>query len=139
MKLGAPSWARLVLGAGLFVANATGGAFDASAVTRYHLIDGYVVAPQAQVAAAYRLSDAISLGASLGVVNVRVHQKRDVYPILVINGMPTDVSILGGTRPELVLDGSAWAPAWTIAAFAWSIVVAIVAGIMWLRRRAERT
>jgi long-subunit fatty acid transport protein len=108
---------RLVLGAGLFVGNATGAAFDESATTRYHLIDAYVVAPQAQVAAAYWLSDAISVGASLGVVNVRVHVKRDVYPILVVNGMPTDVSILGGTRPELVLDGSAWAPAWTIAAF----------------------
>jgi long-subunit fatty acid transport protein len=108
---------RLVLGAALFVGNATGAAFDESAVTRYHLIDAYVVAPQAQVAAAYRLSDAISVGASLGVVNVRVHEKRDVYPIQVLNGMPTDLSPLGGSRPELVLDGSAWAPAWTIAAF----------------------
>src|ERR1051325_1474749 len=107
---------RLVLGLGLFVGNATGAAFDEEAVTRYHLIDAYVVAPQAQASAAYRLSDAISVGASLGVVNVRVHEKRDVYPILVVNGMPTDLSPLGGSRPELVLDGSAWAPAWTIAA-----------------------
>ena len=30
------------------------------AVTRYHLIDGYVVAPQAVLAAAYRISDALT-------------------------------------------------------------------------------
>ena len=108
---------RLVVGAALFVGNATGAAFSESATTRYHLIDAYVVAPQAQVSAAYRLNEAISVGASLGVVNVRVHEKRDIFPILSIAGMPTDVSFLGGTRPELVLDGSGWAPAWTLAAF----------------------
>lgn len=104
---------RLVLGAAVYVGNATGAAFDASAVTRYHLIDGYVVAPQAVLAGAYRITDAISVGASVGVVNVRVHGKRDVFPIV----MGTDVSKLVGTRPELVLDGSGWAPTWMIAAF----------------------
>src|SRR6185295_10193094 len=64
---------RLVLGAAVYVGNATGAKFDHDAVTRYHLIDGYVVAPQAVVAASYRLSDAISVGASVGVINVRVH------------------------------------------------------------------
>jgi long-subunit fatty acid transport protein len=104
---------RLVLGAAVYVGNATGAAFDEAAVTHYHLIDGYVVAPQAVLAGAYRVTDAISVGASLGVVDVRVHGKRDVFPIL--NGM--DLSPLTGTRPELVLDGSGWAPTWMIAAF----------------------
>jgi len=104
---------RLVLGAAVYVGNATGAAFDEAGVTRYHLIDGYVVAPQAVLAAAYRVSDAISVGASLGVINLRVHGKRDVFPI--VNG--ADISSLVGTRPELVLDGSGWAPTWMVAAF----------------------
>jgi len=109
---------RLVLGAAVYVGNATGAAFDESAVTRYHLIDGYVVAPQAVVAAAYRVSDAISVGASAGVINLRVHGKRDVFPILKTqDGSTFDASALVGTRPELVLDGTGWAPTWMIAAF----------------------
>ena len=104
---------RLVLGAAVYVGNATGAAFDASAVTRYHLIDAYIVAPQAVVAAAYRFSDAISLGAALGVIELRIHETHDVYPV--IGGM--DVSPQTGTRPELVLDGSGAAPTWMLAAF----------------------
>lgn len=109
---------RLVLGAAVYVGNATGARFDDDAVTRYHLIDGYVVAPQAVVAASYRLSDAISVGASLGVINVRVHLQRDVYPILTgADGRQSDLSSFAGTRPELVLDGSGWAPTWMLAVF----------------------
>jgi long-subunit fatty acid transport protein len=108
---------RLVLGAAVFVGNATGAAFPADAVTRYHLIDGYVVAPQAVLAGAYRLSDAISVGASLGVIDVEIHERRDVFPIVERNGVATDYSEIAGARPELVLDGSGWAPTWMIAAF----------------------
>jgi long-subunit fatty acid transport protein len=104
---------RLVLGASLYVANAQGGAFDRDAITRYHLIDGYVIAPQAVIAAAYRISDTLTLGATAGVVNVHVHGRRDVYPI--IDGK--DLTAIVGTRPELVLDGSGWAPTWMLAAF----------------------
>ena len=46
--------------------------------------------------------------ASAGVLNVRIHGRRDVFPI--VNG--TDISKLTGTAPELVLDGSGWAPSW---------------------------
>lgn len=104
---------RLVAGAAVYVGNATGAAFEENAVTRYHLIDGYVVAPQAVLSAAYRVQPTLSIGATAGVINLRVHGKREVFPIL--NGM--DVSSLTGTRPELVLDGSGWAPTWTIGAF----------------------
>jgi long-subunit fatty acid transport protein len=109
---------RLVLGAAVYVGNATGAAFEEAAVTRYHLIDGYVVAPQAVLAAAYRISDALSVGVSAGVINLRVHGKRDVFPILKnADGSTYDASALVGTRPELVLDGTGWAPTWMIAAF----------------------
>ena len=60
---------RLVIGLSAFVGNAQGAAFPADAVTRYHLIDGYVVAPQAVLAAAYRLVPSLTLGASAGVVD----------------------------------------------------------------------
>jgi len=105
---------RLVLGVGVFVGNATGAAFDRAAVTRYHLIDGYVVAPQAVVAAAYRLSDAITVGASLGVIDVRIHEKREIYPIL---GSGFDIRGIFGSHAVAVLDGSSWEPTWMIAVF----------------------
>ncbi len=104
---------RLVVGAGVYVGNATGAAFDAGGVTRYHLIDGYVVAPQAVASAAYRLTGSLSVGASAGVIHLRVHGKREIYPI--INGM--DQSLVIGSHPELELDGRGWAPTWTVAAF----------------------
>ncbi|HSK01847.1 MAG TPA: outer membrane protein transport protein [Kofleriaceae bacterium] len=104
---------RLVAGAGVYVGSATGAAFDDGAVTRYHLIDGYVVAPQAVASAAYRLTPTLSIGATAGVIHLRVHGRREVYPI--IDDM--DLSSLIGTRAELELDGSGWAPTWTVAAF----------------------
>ncbi len=104
---------RLVMGAAVYVANAQGAAFDQDAVTRYHLIDGYVVAPQAVIAAAYRLTDTLTAGASAGILNLRIHGRRDVYPI--VDG--SDVTKIVGTRPELVLDGSGWAPSWMLSMF----------------------
>jgi long-subunit fatty acid transport protein len=108
---------RLVLGAAVYVGNATGAAFDEAAVSHYHLIDAYVVAPQAVLAGAYRLHDALSVGAALGAIHVRVHERRDVFPIFDIGGTPADISSLVGTRPELLLDGSGWAPTWMVAVF----------------------
>jgi long-subunit fatty acid transport protein len=104
---------KLVLGTALYVGNAQGAAFDEDAVTRYHLIDGYVIAPQAVIAGSYQLLPTLALGGSVGVLNVRIHGRRDVFPI--VNG--ADISDTVGTRPELVLDGSAWAPSWMVAAF----------------------
>src|SRR5688572_11507039 len=58
---------KLVLGAALYVGNAQGAAFEEDALTRYHLIDGYVVAPQGVVAASYQVTDTLALGASVGL------------------------------------------------------------------------
>jgi long-subunit fatty acid transport protein len=104
---------RLVLAAALYVGNAQGAAFDRDAVTRYHLIDGYVVAPQAVIAASYRLADSLALGASAGVLHLRIHGRREVYPI--IDG--SDISPFTGSHPLLELEGSAWAPSWMVGAF----------------------
>lgn len=104
---------RLYVGGALYVGNATGAAFDDDAVTHYHLIDGYIVAPQASAAVAYQLRDDLALGATAGVIHMRVHGRRYVFPIVDGN----DISSLAGTTPELVLDGQAWAPTWSVAAF----------------------
>jgi long-subunit fatty acid transport protein len=104
---------KLVMGAGVYVGNAQGAGFEPDAVTRYHLIDGYVIAPQAVVAGSYQITDGLALGGSVGVLNVRIHARKDVYPI--VNG--SDVSSITGTKPELVLDGSGWAPSWMVGAF----------------------
>jgi long-subunit fatty acid transport protein len=104
---------KLVVGAAVYVGNATGAQFDAEAVTRYHLIDGYIVAPQAVLSAAYRVHPTLTLGATAGVIHMRVKGKREVFPIL--NGM--DVSNITGSRAELSLEGKAWAPTWMVGAF----------------------
>lgn len=104
---------RWYVGATVFVGNATGAAFDENDVTHYHLIDGYIVAPQASAGVAYQLRDDLALGATAGVIHMRVHGRRHVYPIIDGN----DLSILTGSKPELVLDGQAWAPAWSVGAF----------------------
>jgi long-chain fatty acid transport protein len=108
---------RLVLGAAVFVGNATGAKFAPNAVTRYHLIDAYIVAPQAVVAASYRLTDSLSVGASVGAIDVVVHEERELFPIVNLNGKPTDISFLSGNDPKLTIDGSGWAPTWMIGAF----------------------
>jgi len=104
---------KLVMGAALYVGNAQGAGFAPDAVTRYQLIDGYVVAPQAVLAASYQVTDTVALGASAGILNLRIHGRREVFPI--VNGV--DISGLTGTRPQLELDGNGWAPSWSVAAF----------------------
>lgn len=108
-----PVTPRLSAGAAVYVGNATGAIFDDKAVTRYHLIEGYVVAPQAVLAAAYKLLPSLALGATAGVVNIRIHGERYVFPIIA----GADVSNLTGTSPKLVLDGSGWAPSWSLGAY----------------------
>lgn len=104
---------KLFLGGALYVGNAQGAAFEDDDITRYHLIEGYVVAPQAVIAASYQVTDTLALGGSAGVMNLRIHGRREVYPI--VNG--TDISSIAGTRPMLELDGSGWAPTWMLGAF----------------------
>jgi long-subunit fatty acid transport protein len=104
---------KIYAGGALYVGNATGAAFAEDAVTHYHLIDGYVVAPQLVGSVAYQLRPDLALAATVGVIHMRVHGKRYVFPVIDGN----DISMLAGTKPELVLDGEAWAPTWSISAF----------------------
>jgi len=104
---------KLHVGAAVFVGNGTGAAFDENTVTRYHLIDGYVVAPQAVLGAAYEVTPSLAFGATVGAIDLIVHGERDVFPIV----MGNDLSKITGTAPRLVLDGSGWAPSWSVGAF----------------------
>lgn len=113
---------RLYLALSSYVTNATGAAFEKDDVTRYHLIDGYVVSPLVQLSAAYRINRVWSVGAGVGALNVRVHGYRYVYPILDTDGDPatpgTDLRNLFGSKPELTLDGSDWKASWNLGVLA---------------------
>jgi long-subunit fatty acid transport protein len=94
----------------LYVNNATGAKFARDGVTRYHLINGYIVSPLLEASGAYRIGPRLSVGAGLGMMNVRVHGHRELYPI--VNG--SDLSVLLGSNAELTLDGSDWVPSWRL-------------------------
>lgn len=113
LAAGGPIRDRMWVGGALTVGNAAGASFDEDAVTHYHLIEGYVVAPQATASFAYKLTDTLALAATAGIIYFKVHGRRYVFPVVDGN----DISMLAGTKPELVLDGSAWAPTWNISAF----------------------
>ncbi len=103
---------KLWLGFGAFVGNATGAKFDRAAVTRYHLINGYIIAPQLSAAVAYKPRRDLTVAATLGVINFRIKGERLFYPILPDG---TDVSKTIGSRAKLQLDGTGWAPVWSVA------------------------
>jgi long-subunit fatty acid transport protein len=104
---------RMYVGGALTVGNATGASFNENDVSHYHLIDGYVIAPQATASFAYKVSDSLALAATAGVIYMTIHGHRYVFPIIDGN----DISMLAGTKPDLVLDGDAWAPTWNLSAF----------------------
>lgn len=97
---------KLWVGASVFVGNATGAKFDRNAVTRYHLIEGYIVAPEAVATVAYKVAPALSVGLTAGVIDMHVHGERLLYPVLGGN----DISPIAGTKGDLTLDGTALAP-----------------------------
>ncbi|MEZ4365593.1 MAG: outer membrane protein transport protein [Kofleriaceae bacterium] len=112
MIVGTAQLTRKLYGAASFyVGNATGAAFDDDDATQYHLIQGYVVAPQANLSLAYKINDKVAVAGSIGVVHLRVKGRRYFYPVY--NGL--DLRTLGlGDKPLLRLEGTAWAPAWNL-------------------------
>lgn len=106
---------KLVAAASVYVSNATGAAFDRDEVTQYHLISGYVVAPQANLSVAYQVHPKIAVGASIGVMYLKVKGNRYFYP----NFQGLDLRTLGiGDKAEFKLEGEAWAPAWNLGVYA---------------------
>jgi long-subunit fatty acid transport protein len=105
---------KLFVAGSLYVGNATGAAFSKDDVTRYHLIEGYVIAPQANLTVGYKVHPRLALGASAGIINVRVKGERYFYPILQLDGgSELDLRQLGyGDQPLFKLDGETWEPTW---------------------------
>ncbi len=101
---------KIFSAASLYVANGTGAFFDKDAVTRYHLREGYIISPLAQLSGAYKLNDQVSVGAGVGVLNIRIHGVRDFYP----EYQGFSLRNMLGSRPELTLDGSDWQPSWNL-------------------------
>jgi long-subunit fatty acid transport protein len=101
---------KLWVAASLFVSNGTGGKFAKSSVMRYHLIDGYVVAPVGTLSVAYQAAPWVGVGASIGMVNVRTKGRRLLFPYI----DDTDFSGFLGARSEIKIDGSGWAPYWNL-------------------------
>lgn len=98
---------RLKLGFGLYVPNAAGAAFDERSVARFHMIDSYLVAGYATLAAAYRVTPWLSVGATVSLLYVRLHARRKLFPVL--EGL--DLSGLIGGDSELELGGDGIAAA----------------------------
>ncbi len=97
-----------------YVSNGTGAQFAETDVTRYHLIDGYIVSPTLTAVAAYQINRKLSVGLGAGMMNVRVHGKRHLFPI--VNGI--DAERLLGSNAELVIDGEDWKFTWNAGVLA---------------------
>lgn len=99
---------RWFAGLSLYVTNASGSSFSETAVTRYHAISGSLIAPVAMITVAGRVHPTLSVGASAGVVNVRLNGRRQIFPIR--DGV--DVSPILGSDAELEVNGTDTALAW---------------------------
>ena len=97
---------RLVGALSFYVAGATGAAFAADGVMRYHLVDSYIIAPVFGLSLGWRALPWLSVGASINVAYLKFYQRRFVFP-------PDDQAAqLLGSQTELELNGSDVAPAW---------------------------
>lgn len=98
---------------GAYVSNGTGAQFAEDDVTRYHLIDGYIISPTITAVAAYQVHPKLALGVGAGMMNVIVHGKRHLFPIIKMgNGSEIDASNLLGSNADLTLDGEDWKFTW---------------------------
>lgn len=96
-----------------YVSNGTGAGFSEDDVTRYHLIDGYIISPTMTGVLGYRVNPRLSVGAGAGMMKVLIHGRRYFFPIIKReNGTKQDLTALAGTKPELVVDGEDWAFTW---------------------------
>lgn len=92
---------RLAAAISLYVPNAAGAAFPEDEISRYHLVDSYVVAGYATLALAYRVAPWLSVGAGLNLIYMRLHAQRFFFPVL--EGV--DLGVLFGKNAELRIDG----------------------------------
>ncbi len=103
---------KVFAAASLYVSNGTGAFFEKDAVTRYHLIEGYIVSPLLKLSGAYRVNPKLAVGAGLGVVHLRFRGFRNFYP----EYEGASLRGLFGSRPELTIEGTDWQPSWDVGA-----------------------
>ena len=92
---------RLTAAISLYVPNAAGAAFPEDEISRYHLVDSYVVAGYATLALAYRVAPWLSVGAGFNLIYMRLHARRFFFPVL--EGQRYDWMF--GKNTELRIDG----------------------------------
>lgn len=92
---------RLVGALSIYVPNAVGATFPEEALTRYHLIDSYVVAGNITATLAYKATDWLSVGAGFSVIYMRLHARRMFFPVV----GKIDLSGFIGGETILELDG----------------------------------
>lgn len=124
---------KLWAAVGAYVSNGTGAAFREDDVTRYHLIDGYIISPTVTGVLAYQVTPKLAIGVGAGVMNVRIHGSRQFFPFLTVDrngdGIPDDSDMDGvpderdlraliGTNAELTVDGEDWATTWNAGVLA---------------------
>jgi long-chain fatty acid transport protein len=73
---------RLMGALSIYVPNAVGASFPEDAVTRYHLIDSYVVAGNVTATLAYKVADWLSVGAGFSLIYMKLHARRYFFPVV---------------------------------------------------------
>lgn len=107
---------KLFVGLSLYVLNAIGSKFDEGEVSRYHLIEGYIVAPVLSATVAYNVNDWLAVGASAGLLYATLKGERDFFPYVQLNGEEVNLSLLFGSKSRLSIEGSAFGFAWNAGA-----------------------
>ncbi len=107
---------RLVGAVSIYVPNAAGAKFGAENVTRYHLIDSYIIAAFATLSAAYQVTDWLSVGGGMSLVYVKLYAERLFFPLVKTPGMdkPMDLGPLVGAKSEMVINGTDVVPAFNL-------------------------
>ena len=101
---------KLVGALSIYVPNAAGAKFGAENVTRYHLIDSYIIAAFATLSAAYQVTDWLSVGGGMSLVYVKLYALRLFFPV--VNGM--DLGPLVGGKSEMEINGEDVVPAFNL-------------------------
>ena len=101
---------RLVGALSIYVPNAAGAKFGEENVTRYHLIDSYIIAAFATLSAAYQVTDWLSVGGGVSLVYVKLFAERLFFPV--VDGM--NLGALVGGKSVMEINGTDIVPAFNL-------------------------
>ena len=101
---------KLVGALSIYVPNAAGAKFGEENVTRYHLIDSYIIAAFATLSAAYQVTPWLSVGGGVSLVYVKLFAERLFFPV--VDGM--DLGALVGGKSRMEINGEDVVPAFNL-------------------------